>query len=168
MLKTVSQAIDALNKKQGEITSLLILPMLGVVVYEVFMRYAFNAPTIWGFELTIFLYGIHFILGYAYTDSMDGHVRVDVLTLKMGDKPKAILNAITLLIIFFPFMICLTFWSWKFALISAAARELNSTSWSPPIYPIKILMAIGFTFLLLQGVSHLIKNIRIASGKNTP
>jgi TRAP-type mannitol/chloroaromatic compound transport system permease small subunit len=167
MLTTVSQAIDALNKKQGEISSLLILPMLGVVVYEVFMRYAFNAPTIWGFELTIFLYGIHFILGYAYTDSQDGHVRVDVLTMRMGEKSKAKLNVITLLVIFFPFMICLTFWSWKFALISVVAKELNSTSWSPPIYPIKVLMAIGFTLLLFQGGSHLIKNIRIASGNTT-
>ena len=165
MLNNVTQAIDALNKKQGEITSILILPMLGVVVYEVFMRYAFNAPTIWGFELTIFLYGIHFILGYAYTDCLDGHVRVDVLTMRMGEKSKARLNVLTLLVIFFPFMTCLTFWSWKFALISAVAKELNSTSWSPPIYPIKILMSIGFTLLLFQGVSHLIKNIRIASAK---
>ncbi|MFY9942009.1 MAG: TRAP transporter small permease subunit, partial [Desulfobacterales bacterium] len=67
MFSAISRAIDTFNKKEGEITSLLVLPLLAVVIYEVFMRYAFNAPTIWGFEVTTFLYGIHFMFGYAYT-----------------------------------------------------------------------------------------------------
>ncbi len=167
MLTAVSEAIDAINKKEGEISSFIAIPLLFVVVFEVFMRYLFNAPTMWAFELTVFLYGIHFVLGYAYTDRLDGHVRVDVLVMRLSPKPRAILNCATLLVIFFPFMTCLSIWLWRFALISVGQRELNSTSWAPPIYPIKVLMAIGFTLLLLQGVSSLIKNIQIASGKST-
>jgi len=166
MLNNVSQAIDKMNRKQGEILSFLILPLLGVVVYEVFMRYVFNAPTIWGFELTIFFYGVHFILGYAYTDTLDAHVRVDIVTMRLGTRAKAILNTVTLLVIFFPFITCLTIWTWKFAWIAVVTRELNSTSWAPPIYPVKVLMAVGFTFLLVQGISNLIKNIRVITSKS--
>ena len=55
MLAKISKAIDTINTKQGDLTSLLILPLAIVVFYEVIMRYIFNAPTIWGFEATIFL-----------------------------------------------------------------------------------------------------------------
>jgi len=167
MTKIVSDKINAMNKKTGEISSLLILPLLGVVMYEVILRYVFNAPTIWGFELTIFLYGIHFVLGYSYTDCLNGHVRVDVLTAKMSVRSRAIMDSITLIVIFFPVMICLVIWTSKFAITSAGMLELNSTSWAPPIYPIKILMAIGFLLVLLQGISHLISNINIILGKET-
>jgi TRAP-type mannitol/chloroaromatic compound transport system permease small subunit len=43
--------------------------------------------------------------------------------------------------------------------------ELNPTSWAPPVYPFKTLMAIGFSFLLIQGFSNLIHNIRVLQGK---
>lgn len=165
MWKSLSKAIDTLNVKQGELASLLMLPLLIIVVFEVMMRYAFNKPTIWGFEVTIFLYGVHFILGYAYCDVLGGHVRVDVVTMRLSSKTKAVLECFALLILFFPFMTMLTIWVWKFALMSVGMKELNSTSWAPPIYPIKVLMAVGFTFLLLQGVSHLIKNLSIVFNK---
>jgi TRAP-type mannitol/chloroaromatic compound transport system permease small subunit len=65
---------------------LLALPLLVVVVYEVVMRYAFNAPTTWGFEATTFLYGVHYMLGLAYCDVYGGHVRVDIFTSRMPQK----------------------------------------------------------------------------------
>ncbi len=168
MLEKVSAAIDAFNRKQGEWTALLIIPLLVVVVYEVFMRYVFNAPTIWGFEATTFLYGIHFMFGLAYTDVVDGHVKVDIFSSRASRRGQAILSILSNLVIFLPVFTCMTIWSWKFALLSTAQRELNSTSWAPPIYPIKILMALCFTFLLLQGISTLIKSINSLSSAGRP
>jgi len=165
MLENVSKGITALNRKAGEISSLLMIPLLAVVVYEVFMRYVFNSPTIWGFELTIFLYGLHFILGYSYTDCLNGHVRIDVLTMHLSARNKAILEIVTLLVLFFPFLTLMTIYSGKFALISTRQLELNSTSWAPHIWPIKILMALGFFLLWLQGAAFLINNINIALGR---
>ena len=165
MLGTLSKAIDRLSIKQGEISSLLALPLLLVVVYEVIMRYAFNAPTSWGFEATTFLYGVHFMLGLAYCDVYGGHVRVDIFTARMSKKPQGIVGVLTNLVFFMPVMVLMTVASWKYALTSIAGRELNSTSWAPPIYPIKTLMAIAFSLLLIQGFSNLIHNIRVLQGK---
>ncbi len=41
-------------------------------------RYFFNSPTIWGLELTTFIYGVHFVMGFGYTEKYDGHVSVDI------------------------------------------------------------------------------------------
>ena len=129
------------------------------------MRYLFNAPTIWGFEATTFLYGVHFILGLAYCDVLGGHVKVDIFTTRLPIKPQSVIGVLTNLIFFMPVMVLMTIASWRYAFASIAQGELNPTSWAPPVYPIKTLMALGFTFLLIQGFSNLIHNIRVLQGK---
>ena len=163
MLSNISKAIDTFNDKEGEVTSMLIYPLLVIVIYEVFMRYAFNSPTSWGFEATTFLYGIHYMFGLAYTDVHDGHVKVDIFTSIMSKRNQAIIGILTTCTIFLPVFTCMSIWAVKFAATSVAGLERNSTSWAPSIWPFKIIMAMTFIFLLLQGVSNLIKHIRALS-----
>lgn len=165
MLSKIAKSIDAFIIRQGELTSLLIIPLLGVVIYEVFMRYGFNSPTIWGFEATAFIYGMHYMFGISYTEAKKGHVQVDIFTSLAPRKVRALLSAMTTLFFFLPVMTCMTIWSGKFAITSVTGRELNSTSWAPPVYPFKVIMAICFLFLLLQGISNLIHDLQILSGK---
>lgn len=164
MWAKIIKAIDTFNSKQGDISSLLALPLLFVVVYEVVMRYAFNAPTVWGFEATTFIYGVHYMLGLAYCDVFGGHVRVDIFTARLKMRTQGFFGILTNLCFFMPVMVLMTIASWRFALTSIVERELNSTSWAPPIYPFKTLMAISFSFLLIQGFANLIHNIRVFQG----
>jgi len=159
MLESLSNNLEKIIRKQGDVMSLLIYPLLIVVVYEVAMRYVFNAPTTWGFELTTFLYGIHYMFGLAYTDVYDGHVKVDVFVNLLSERVQAGLKILTNLVFFMPVTICLSLWSIKYAYVSTMATELNSTSWAPAIWPIKILMAVGMILLLLQGIANVINDI---------
>ncbi len=165
MFSAIANGIDKFNNKQGQITSMLIIPLLGVVIYEVFMRYGFNSPTVWGFEATAFLYGMHYMFGLAYTDVHKGHVQVDIFTSLASKKVQAALRVLTTLILFLPVMICMTIWSSKFAIYSIEGLERNSTSWAPSIWPYKIVMALCFLFLLLQGISNLIHDLKSLFGK---
>jgi len=165
MFNALTKSIDTFSRKQGELTSMLIIPLLLVVIYEVLMRYGFNSPTIWGFEATAFLYGMHYMFGLAYTDVSKGHVQVDIFTMLAPEKVRLMLSAVTTLVMFLPVMTCMSIWSWKFAISSIAGRELNSTSWAPPIYPFKVIMAVCFTILLLQGLSNLIQDLQKLFGK---
>ena len=160
LLDIIPKGIDAFNRKEGEIGALLIVPLTVVVIYEVIMRYVFDAPTIWGFELTAFLYGIHYMLGLSYTQVHGGHVKVDVLITRFSTRKQAIINILTNAGIFLPVFSLMTIWAFKYAYTSTVELEHNSTSWAPPIYPIKIIMALCFLFLLIQGVSDLLKDIR--------
>jgi TRAP-type mannitol/chloroaromatic compound transport system permease small subunit len=92
MLETVSNTLSTDNQKRGRMTSFSSTPCCFIVVYEVFMRYVFNAPTTWGFEATTFLYGLHYMFGLAYTDVHDGHVKVDILHLHVSEQVQAILD----------------------------------------------------------------------------
>lgn len=159
MLKAISRGIDSLNRRQGEVTAMLIFPLLLVVIYEVFMRYVLNRPTIWGFEVTGFLYGLHYMFGLAYADVHDGHVRVDIFTSRFSGRVRNIIAIVTILLIFMPVMTPMVIWSVRYAAMSVSQLERNSTSWAPPIWPLKCLMALTFGLLWLQGLSNLLKHI---------
>lgn len=155
----MSKTLTRLIKKQGELASFLIYPLLFIVIYEVCMRYLFDAPTTWGFEASAFLYGLHYMFGLSYTDAHDGHVRVDIFTARLPEKTQAVFRVLTNLVFFMPVTICLALWSIKYAYVSTIGLEVNSTSWAPPLWPLKILMALCMIFLLLQGLANLLKDI---------
>ncbi len=159
-MQTVARWIDTLNEKVGYYSSFLILPLVAVVGYEVLMRYGFNAPTIWAFELTTFLYGIHFMLSFGYAHKHDGHVAIDIFESRLPPRPRTILRTVVNLAIFMPTVGLLAVWSIIYATSSWKMGELASTSWAPAIYPYKALMAFGFVLFFLQGVSKLIQDIR--------
>lgn len=159
-MQKISQAINSLNEKIGVYGSYLILPMVGVVVYEVFMRYVFDAPTSWGFELTTFIYGVHFMLALGYAHKHDGHVSIDVFEAKLATRTRTILRLVTNLVVFIPTIGLLTIWSIKYAITSWGQWELASSSWAPAVYPYKTLMAVGFVLFFLQGVAKLLEDFR--------
>lgn len=165
MFSKIAGTIEKLNLNQGKLTSMLIFPLLLVVLYEVFMRYGFNSPTVWGFEATAFLYGMHYMFGLSYTDVTKGHVQVDIFTSLAPKKTRAAISALTTLVFFLPVMVCMTIWTTKFAIYSVEGLERNSTSWAPAIWPFKIVMALCFFILLLQGIANLIRDLQTVFGK---
>jgi TRAP-type mannitol/chloroaromatic compound transport system permease small subunit len=156
----IDRAIDALNEKIGYYGSLLVLPLIGVVSWEVMMRYGFDAPTSWAFELTVFLYGVHYSLALAYAHKHNTHVAIDVFEARLRERPRLILRIFTNLVLFIPTISLLTYYSCIMAATSWQQWEHASSSWAPAVYPYKTLLAIGFVLFLLQGVAKLIQDIR--------
>lgn len=156
--------IDTLNEQVGYYSAFLIFVLVGVVGYEVVLRYAFNAPTIWAFEATTLLYGVHFMLAFAYTHKHDGHVAVDVFEARLPRKPRLWLRIVVNLVFFIPTIGLLALWSSIYAVTSWQFWEHAPTSWSPPYYPFKTLMALGFVLLWLQGIAKLLQDVRRLGG----
>ncbi len=159
-MEKIIKWIDWLNEKIGFVSSFIILPLIFIVAYEVFRRYVLNSPTSWGFELTTYLYGIHFMLGAGYTYLYDGHVAIDVVVERLSENWKLKLRILTFLTMFLPFVGIITYESIKFAIASWQIKEHSWTAWRPPVYPIKTFMAIGFILLFLEGVSKFLKDIK--------
>ena len=69
------KAVDAL----GTVFALLFVVVTAIILFEIFMRYAFRAPTTWVHETTSFLTAIGFIFGGLYALAKDKHIRVVLL-----------------------------------------------------------------------------------------
>jgi len=157
----LDQAIDNVNERIGFYSSYLVLPLIGVVVWEVFRRYGLNAPTSWAFELTVFIYGLHYSFALAYAHKHNTHVAIDVLESRLSPKARLRLRIVTNLVLFIPTIGLLTLNICIMALDSWQQWEHASSSWAPPIYPLKTLMAVGFILFFIQGVAKLIQDIRL-------
>jgi len=70
--------------------------------YEVVVRYVFNAPTSWSFDLSYIMYGTLFMMGGAYTLSRNGHVRGDFLYRLWRPRTQAWVELVLYIIFFFP------------------------------------------------------------------
>jgi TRAP-type mannitol/chloroaromatic compound transport system permease small subunit len=159
-MNVITRPIDFLNEKTGHYSSFLILPLIAVISFEVMMRYVLNKPTVWAFELTTFIYGIHFILAFGYAHKHNSHVAIDIFESRLPEKPRTILRIIVNLVVFLPTMGLLALWTVYYADTAWRMKELSWSSWAPPIYPIKAIMAFGMILFFLQGVSKLLHDIR--------
>jgi TRAP-type mannitol/chloroaromatic compound transport system permease small subunit len=156
-MRTFAKVIDRLVALQAEGTSMLMVLLVIIMCTEVFLRYVLKSPTIWALEFTTFLYGMHFVLGYGYTEQFHGHVRVDIFSNKLSPKAQDFLYIVTTVFIALPVCLMLCIWSYDNAWHSTRILERSASAWGPPIWPVKIFMALGFTFLVLQVLSNLIK-----------
>jgi TRAP-type mannitol/chloroaromatic compound transport system permease small subunit len=164
-MRSLTKIIDKIVVKQAEVSSLIMAVLVVMVCYEVVRRYFFNAPTIWSLELTTFMFGVHFVMGYSYTEYFDGHVRVDIFSSKLPKKMQDILYIILTICITLPLVMMLSIWAWDNAITSTKILESLSSAWAPPIWPVKLFMALGFTLLFLQVLSNLIKRF-LTFGQN--
>jgi TRAP-type mannitol/chloroaromatic compound transport system permease small subunit len=159
-LGRVVRAIDRVSEWSGRLTAVLIVPMVLSLVYEVFARYLFTAPTIWAYDLTYMLYGSFFMLGAAYTLRRGAHIRTDSFYGAWSVRRQGWTDAACYLVLYFPGLIAFLWVGWEFFAKSFAQGERVVTSpWMPIVYPFKFVLPLATALLLLQGLSELIKSV---------
>ena len=157
-MERILRYIDMLSESSGKLFAWIILILTGSLVYEVTLRYMFNAPTIWAWDLSYMLYGTHFMMGAAYTLKLDGNVRIDLFYRLLSDRKQAVLDACLYPLFFFPPIIALFVVSIEHASYSYQIRELTSmTVWRVPVYPFKAILPLASGLLLLQGLAEFIR-----------
>ena len=164
LLRNLCRAVDTLNSWVGRVVAWVALLLVLVVFVDVCMRYMFNTSFVFIQEMEWHLFGFIFLVGAGYTLLHDGHVRVDIITSRFPPRIQAIITIAGYLLIFMPVYALMTWGAIKFAHTATITNELNSTSWAPRIWPYKIMMALSFLLLVLQGLSTMLKNLKILSG----
>jgi TRAP-type mannitol/chloroaromatic compound transport system permease small subunit len=150
--------VDKLSTFVGHLFSFLIIVLTLQVTWEVFSRYALDAPHAWAFDAMIMLYGTLFMMAGAYTLAKNGHVRGDVLYGFFEPRTQATIDLILYIVFFIPGVIALGYAGYFYAAESWAIREhSNVTAEGPPIYPFKTIIPIAGAFLLLQGIVEIIR-----------
>jgi TRAP-type mannitol/chloroaromatic compound transport system permease small subunit len=159
-LRSIVSMLDLPCRWVGLATAWLALPLIGCLVYEVVLRYIFNSPTMWAYDITYMLTGTMFMLGAAWTLGEDRHVRADFLFNIMSPRWQGALDGVMTLCLFLPAIFFFTLATLDYAADSWARSERIITSpWMPIIYPFKTVMPIAGVLLLIQGISELIKSV---------
>jgi TRAP-type mannitol/chloroaromatic compound transport system permease small subunit len=152
--------IDGISILSGKAVGWMILPMVFSLVYEVFARYLFNAPTIWASDISQILYGMFFMLGSAYALQRQQHIRTDFLYGKWSVRTRGLVDAALYIVFYFPALIVFLWFGIEYAHRSILFNERIVTSaWMPIIWPLKLAIPVSTLLLLVQGVSELAKSL---------
>ncbi len=156
----IVKLIDKISEWTGALSAWIVIPLMLVVIYEVFQRHIFNAPTRWGYDILWMLYSAQFLLGGAFTLLRKGHIRIDIVYGVLSEKAKLIYDIVNTLVIILPPAVLLTWAGIVFAGDAWSSGEnLSTTNWFFPSGPSKSLIPIGFFLLALQCVAELIRDI---------
>jgi len=158
------ESINALSNWSGKVFSFLTIATIAVIIPEVIGRYAFTHSFLFVHDLVWFFCGSLYILGGAYTLLRDGHVKVDIVYVKLQPHIRAILDVVT-----FPIFCCfcvLLIWQGGIGFWEAfKTLEVTVTPWGGPIWLLRLTIPIGASLLLLQGLGKFIRDFNVAIGR---
>ena len=161
--------IDKFSKWTGNIVCWITVPLILGMVYEVLARKFFLAPTIWAYDISRFLYGALFMLGAGYALSKGVHIRADFLYRNFKTKTQGIIDFTLYILFHFPGLIVFLYMTTGFLQESIMRGERGmDTTWMPYMWPIKACLWFGILFLLIQGVSEVLKSYYAATKGKWP
>lgn len=151
-------AIDGFTAWTGMTIAWLNLILVFVVVYEVVLRYVFNAPSIWAYDVSYMLYGSLFMLGASYTLLYGGHIRTDLFYQRWPPRAQALVDVCFYLLIFFPGLVFFLLTGLDKTIHAFQIMERAAESpWHPVLFPFRAVIPLTALLLLIQGASELIK-----------
>jgi TRAP-type mannitol/chloroaromatic compound transport system permease small subunit len=150
--------VDSVSTFVGKAFAWLMLVLMGVVLYDVFMRYVINDPILWGYDTSYMLYGSVFMMCGAYALAQDDHVRGDFFYGSMKPKTQAGFDLVLYVLFFLPGIGALCYAGVGFAQDSWFLHEHSSvTSDGPPLYHFKTLIPIAGALVMLQGLAEIVR-----------
>jgi TRAP-type mannitol/chloroaromatic compound transport system permease small subunit len=152
--------VDRISTFVGTAFSWLIVTLTFMITYEVFSRYALDAPHDWAFDGMIQMYGMLFMMAGAYTLSKNNMVRGDVLYGFFPPRVQAALDLTLYILFFLPGVTALCWAGYTYALDAWKIWEHSGiTAAGPPIYQFKTFIPVAGAFILVQGIVEIIRCI---------
>lgn len=164
-MKSLVRAIDRLSNACGALAAIIVVVLIVLMLYDVMMRYVFNAPTLWGFDVNTFLMGAAFVLSIAYALAHDSHVRVDLLYTPETRWRLPWVDLAGFSFLMLPTSAWITSALWHYFTEAYRTGERSGTSaWNPVLWPFRFILFAGFLMLTLQIVAEIIKRVHAIQG----
>jgi TRAP-type C4-dicarboxylate transport system permease small subunit len=145
----VESFVVSFNKLLVFIASVMMAGLMIVVCIDLALRYFFNAPLLWGTEVTeILLLDITF-LGMAWVFREDGHVVIDIFTGKAVGRKKQFLNGVSYFLVGIVSVV-LIYYGFSAALDHFKRGVFNPTVIETPIALIIVVIPVGSIPLFLE------------------
>ena len=172
--KPITAYVDLLNDFAGKALCLLMVPLIGVVVFEVISRNAFGimasydwddtaralglGPTLFAYDISRMIAGVLFIGAAGYGLMRGVHIRADFLYRNWSNKTQATVDAVLYMVFFIPSMLFFTIIAAQYWELAFRTGETAFDSpWEPILWPARLAMPVGGLLLMLQGFPELFR-----------
>ena len=155
-----------IDKLTDNITNglLYILIVLIVLVFStVFFRYVFNMSYIIIQEIIMYLHALIFMFGISYALKENSHVKIDVLYNTLNKRTQRVISIAGLVSFILPTALFIIYISIDMVTQSWMILEGSSEAGGLDlVFILKSLIPISGILIFLQGISELIKHIRVS------
>jgi len=160
---TYVRVVDKVNRFFGRIAMYMIFAMLAVLLYSSISK-VFLLPSVWTLEVAQFLMAAYYILGGGYSMQLDAHVRMDLLYGRWSRRGMAFSDTLTSICLI-GYLILLLFGGLSSTEYAIQYGETSYSSWSPYMWPIKVVMVFGIVLMLLQSIAYFFRDLATARGR---
>ena len=161
-MERILKTIDRMNEWVGNWIAVLVYVFIGLVCFEVLLRYGFNKPTIQLPVIVTMTAAATYVLSFGNIMRNDGHVRIDIFSRLLSKRGKAVLEVVLGALFFFPvigaLVVSATGWTWYAWSIDERDTQ---TFWYARIGPIRTVVLIGLLLFLMQGFAVFVRNLKI-------
>ncbi|WP_025035558.1 TRAP transporter small permease subunit [Bradyrhizobium sp. DOA9] len=163
-LLKLSSRIDAFTRWTGKRIAWLIVLAVIISAVNAIIRKTFDTSSNSWLELQWVLFSIVFLLCSPWTLLDNEHIRIDIVNNTMPKKARNVIDVVGHVFFLVPICIVMIITGVPFFLRSFQINEQSGNAGGLPQWPAKALIMIGFAFLLVQGISELIKRIAVMRG----
>ena len=163
-LLKMSRAIDAFTSWTGKRLAWLILLAVVVSALNAIVRKTFDTSSNSWLELQWVLFSMVFLLCSPWTLLDNEHIRIDIINNMLPKRVRDSIDVVGHVFFLMPLTVVMIITGVPFFLRSAQIDEQSGNAGGLPQWPAKSLIMIGFAFLLVQGISELIKRIAVMRG----
>ena len=163
-IRTFVRFVDGLSYRVGRFAMYLFFIMGAILLASTVSRLVLGVPFNWALEMSQFILSAYYLLGGAYTMQLGGHVRMDLFYDRLSARNRAVTDAFTILFVIF-FLAVLLLGGISSTNYAIVYDQRNYSSWSPVLWPVKMIMTFGVLLLLLQCISNFFKDVAAARGK---
>lgn len=163
-LLSLSRFIDDLNEKIGHGISWALLLAVIICSGNAVVRYLFNMSSNGWLEIQWYLFAAIFLLATSYTLRRNEHVRIDVVVSHFSKRTQVWIDLIGFIVFLMPATLLILYYGTPYAWISIQNQEVSSNAGGLIVWPVKLLIPLGFILLALQGISEIIKRIGYLKG----
>jgi TRAP-type C4-dicarboxylate transport system permease small subunit len=141
--------IERINIVFVVFSGVLITIMGFLSTYGAIRRYAFRSPEPVSYEFSCMFLLISFVLAIAAVERQNRFLRCDLLLERFPEKMRNLVLNIISPIMGITFFGIITWFSFGDALHALDIGQVSRSSWPVPLFPIKIIIPIGYGFLCL-------------------
>ncbi|TGN90783.1 TRAP transporter small permease subunit [Bradyrhizobium yuanmingense] len=163
-LLKLSSRIDAFTRWTGKRIAWLIVLAVVISAVNAIIRKTFDTSSNSWLELQWVLFSIVFLLCSPWTLLDNEHIRIDIVNNTLPKKARNVIDVVGHVFFLAPICIVMIITGVPFFLRSFQINEQSGNAGGLPQWPAKALIMIGFAFLLVQGISELIKRIAVMRG----
>ena len=137
----------------------VLMPLLAATVaFEVFSRYVLGEPTIWAYDVSLFLFGYIAALGGALAQQKKAYINVDVLYLSVSMRVRSLFNLVSysLAIFFLSVVLMMSFGKFEEAIEFNYRRQ---SEWAPSMAHFWVMMMIASGAFIVQFTSDVVQDL---------